>query len=183
MFTKLQFPNAQPLNILKKYTLQLQLTILVKQKQKPTEQEPTEQDFVQTWGHKPSVYNDVVRFLGPPPQTSPCLGPPKKTVEQVEKVQARRQKRLFEEDNKDKYKQIEDFQQAKKGKYNHEPSPGLTVPNKYQKVSRKKETSGAQVRKRRASDQVSEYLQAVEDCLGPNAQGEVPKGTLESPFF
>ena len=111
------------------------------------------------------------------------MGSPTKTVEQVEKVEARGQKRLFEEVNKGKYKQIGDSQEAKKGKYNHEPSPGFTVPNRYQKVSRKKETSGAQVRKRRASDQVSEYLQAVEDCLGPNAQGDVPKGTLESQFF
>ena len=177
MFTKLEFPNAQPLNILKKYTLQLQLTIQVKQKQKPTEQEPTEQDFVQTWRHKPSIYNNVVRF-----RPGPWLLPPKKTVAQVEKVQAKRQKRLFEEDKKDKYKQIEDSQQAKKGKYNHEPSPGFTVPTKYQKVSRKKETCRAQSRKRLASDQVSEYLQAVKDSLGPNAQGKVPKGTLESPF-
>ena len=124
------------------------------------------------------MYNNVVLF-----RPRPWLRPPKKTVEQVEKVQAKKQKRLFEEDNKDKYKQIEDSQEAKEGKHNHEPSPDFTVPNRYQKVSRKKKTCGAQVRKRLASDQVSEYLQAVEDCLGPNAQGKVPKGTLESQFF
>ena len=116
-------------------------------------------------------------------QAHGCSHRRRKTVEQVEKVQAKRQKRLFEEDNKDKYKQIEDSQQAKKGKYNHEPSPVFTVPTRYQKVSRKKKTCGAQVRKRLASHQVSEYLQAVEDCLGPNAKGTVPKGSLESPFL
>ena len=163
-FTKIEFPHTEPLNNLNKYVLQFNLQIQVKQKLNlGPKQKPTEQDFIKTWRHLPSVYNNVVHFLGhPPPQTSPWLDSPERTVEQVEKVEARRQKRVFEEVKKGKYKQ----------KGNNEP-----VGGRYKRVMRKKEITGAQVRKRRGSENVSEYLQEVENCSGAECTREIPRGT------
>lgn len=123
-------------------------------------QKPTGQDVTKTRG----VHNNLVHFLGPPPpQTSPWLGTSKKTAEPVEKVEARGHKRPFE-----LVKQPVPVD--KNGKV-----------GRYKKVLRKKLISGAQVGKRRGSDNVCEYLQEVEDAL--KGGSKVPRGTLDSPFL